>query len=268
MESRENNQEIIYGRDRVMEALKAGTSINRLIYAKGEGTGSLKAILAFAKEKGILSVAQDRKKLDELCGHCNHQGVVAYIAAATYVTPEDILQVAKDKDQAPFVVILDEIQDPHNLGAILRTADAVGAHGVIIPKHRAVGLTGTVAKTSAGAVHHVPVARVTNIPATIDYLKEQGLWIAGTDLSGTMPFYQADFKGAGMASSILSFGNPAVWWTGLAGILFALGCGVITFIIRYFCAYPEGVSFSILIMNIMTPFIEKWTAKEPLGGVK
>ncbi len=195
MESRENNQEIIYGRNSVMEALKAGTSINRLIYAKGEGTGSLKAILAFAKAKGILSVAQDRKKLDELCGHRNHQGVVAYIAAATYVTPEDILQVAKDKDEAPFVVILDEIQDPHNLGAILRTADAVGAHGVIIPKHRAVGLTGTVAKTSAGAVHHVPVARVTNIPATIDYLKEQGLWIAGTDLSGTMPFYQADFKG-------------------------------------------------------------------------
>ena len=195
MESRENNQEIIYGRNSVMEAIKAGTPINRVLYAGGDCAGSLKAILAAAKERGILSATQDRKKLDELCGSRNHQGIVAYIAAASYVEPEDILQIAKDKGEPPFVVILDEIQDPHNLGAILRTADAVGAHGVIIPKHRAAALTGTVAKTSAGAVHHVPVARVTNIPNTIDFLKEQGLWIAGTDLSGTTPFYKADFKG-------------------------------------------------------------------------
>ncbi len=195
MESRENNQEIIFGRNSVMEAIKAGTPINRLLYTGGESAGSLRTILAMAKEKGILTASQDRKKLDELCGNRNHQGIMAYIAAASYVEPEDILQIAKDKGEPPFVVILDEIQDPHNLGAILRTADAVGAHGVIIPKHRAAALTGTVAKTSAGAAHHVPVARVTNIPNTIDYLKEQGLWIAGTDLSGTTPFYKADFKG-------------------------------------------------------------------------
>ena len=195
MESRENNQEIIFGRNSVMEAIKAGTPINRLLYTGGESAGSLRTILAMAKEKGILTASQDRKKLDELCGNRNHQGIMAYIAAASYVEPEDILQIAKDKGEPPFVVILDEIQDPHNLGAILRTADAVGAHGVIIPEHRAAALTGTVAKTSAGAAHHVPVARVTNIPNTIDYLKEQGLWIAGTDLSGTTPFYKADFKG-------------------------------------------------------------------------
>lgn len=195
MVSQESNQEIIYGRNSVQEALKAGIPMNRLLFAGGDGSGSLKSIIGLAKEKGILCVTQERKKLDEICGNRNHQGVVAYIAAASYVEPEDILQVAKEKGEPPFVIILDEIQDPHNLGAILRTADAVGAHGVIIPKHRAAALTGTVAKTSAGAVHHVPVARVTNIPNTIDYLKEQGLWIAGTDLSGTTPFYKADFKG-------------------------------------------------------------------------
>ena len=195
MESQAHNQEIIYGRNSVMEAIKAGIPIHRVLYAGGDCTGSLKAILASAKERGILHANQDRKKLDEICGHRNHQGIIAYVAVASYVEPEDILQIAKDKGEPPFVVILDEIQDPHNLGAILRTADAVGAHGVIIPKHRAAALTGTVAKTSAGAVHHVPVARVTNIPKTIDYLKEQGLWIAGTDLSGTTPFYKADFKG-------------------------------------------------------------------------
>lgn len=195
MESRENNQEIIYGRNSVLEALKAGTPMNRLLITNGDGNGSLRPILALAKERGVLCVTQDRRKLDELCGNKNHQGVAAYIAAASYVTPEEILQRAQEKGEAPFVLILDEIQDPHNLGAILRTADAVGAHGVIIPKHRAAALTGTVAKTSAGAVAHVPVARVTNIPSTIDYLKEQGLWIAGTDLSGTTPFYEADFTG-------------------------------------------------------------------------
>lgn len=195
MVSQENNQEIIYGRNSVQEALKAGIPMNRLLIAGGDGSGSLKSIIALAKERGILCVTQERKKLDEICANRNHQGIAAYIAAASYVEPEDILQIAKAKGESPFVIILDEIQDPHNLGAILRTADAVGAHGVIIPKHRAAALTGTVAKTSAGAVHHVPVARVTNIPNTIDYLKAQGLWIAGTDLSGTTPFYKADFKG-------------------------------------------------------------------------
>lgn len=195
MENKKDSAEIIFGRNAVLEAMKAGTPMNRLITLGGESGGSLKAILALARERGILCTTCDRARLDEICGNRNHQGVAAYIACAEYVEPEEILQRARERGEAPFVLILDEIQDPHNLGAILRTADAVGAHGVIVPKHRAVALTGTVAKTSAGAVSYVPVARVTNIPATLDFLKEQGLWIAGTDLDGDTAFYQADFSG-------------------------------------------------------------------------
>lgn len=194
-EKTNDNNELIYGRNSVMEALKSDTPINRLLVLKEEISGSLKAIVAMASEKGILITYQDRKKLDQLCDKGNHQGVAAYIAAAAYVEPEEILERAKALGEAPFVIILDEIQDPHNLGAIIRTADAVGAHGIILPKRRSCPLTGVVAKTSAGAVSYVPVARVTNIPSTIDYLKEQGLWIAGTDLDGDTEFFNADFKG-------------------------------------------------------------------------
>lgn len=188
-------EDIIYGRNSVLEALKTENTINRIIALKGEETGSLRAIIAQAKEKGIVCNFQDRKNLDRICGGKNHQGVIAYIASAPYVQPEDILRRAEEAGEPPFVLILDEIQDPHNLGAIIRTADAVGAHGVILPKRRACALTGAVAKTSAGALAHVPVARVTNLSATIDYLKEKGLWIAGTDLTGTVDFYDADFRG-------------------------------------------------------------------------
>lgn len=199
--NRENNknnsmsEEILYGRNAVTEAIKSGMPINKVLISSGEVSGSLKAIIALVKEKHIVYQFVDKNKLNDITGTKNHQGVVLYTSPAEYCDIDDILQKAKEANEAPFVIILDEIQDPHNFGAIIRTADAVGAHGIIIPKRRSVQLTGTVAKTSAGASAHVPIARVPNIPAAIDQLKEAGLWIAGTDLTGTVPFYKADFKG-------------------------------------------------------------------------
>lgn len=199
--NRENNknnsmsEEILYGRNAVTEAIKSGMPINKVLISSGEVSGSLKAIIALVKEKHIVYQFVDKNKLNDITGTKNHQGVVLYTSPAEYCDIDDILQKAKEANEVPFVIILDEIQDPHNFGAIIRTADAVGAHGIIIPKRRSVQLTGTVAKTSAGASAHVPIARVPNIPAAIDQLKEAGLWIAGTDLTGTVPFYKADFKG-------------------------------------------------------------------------
>lgn len=194
--SNENiSEEIVYGRNAVTEAIKSGMPINKVLISSGEISGSLKAIMALVKEKHLVYQFVDKNKLSDITGTKNHQGVALYTSPAQYCDVDDILQKAKEANEAPFVIILDEIQDPHNFGAIIRTADAVGAHGIIIPKRRSVQLTGTVAKTSAGASAHVPIARVSNIPATIDQLKEAGLWIAGTDLTGTVPFYKADFKG-------------------------------------------------------------------------
>lgn len=192
--SEQMNSEMIYGRNGVLEALKAGTPINRILYS-GDPKGSMSAIMAKAKEAQVLVSEVSKNKLTEITGTQNHQGVAAYIAPKAYASIEDILQIATDKKEAPFVIVLDEIQDPHNLGAIIRSADAVGAHGVIIPKRRSVQLTGTVSKASAGAVEHVPVARVTNIPATLKELKDAGLWVYGTDLEGETPFYGTDLKG-------------------------------------------------------------------------
>lgn len=188
------NNEIIYGRNGVLEALKAGTPINRILYS-GDPKGSMSAIMAKAKEAHVLVSEVSKNKLTEITGTESHQGVAAYVAPKAYASVDDILQRAADRGENPFVIVLDEIQDPHNLGAIIRTADAVGAHGVIIPKRRSVQLTGVVSKASAGAVEHVPVARVTNIPATLKLLKEAGLWIYGTDLEGDTPFYGTDLKG-------------------------------------------------------------------------
>jgi 23S rRNA (guanosine2251-2'-O)-methyltransferase len=195
MESRENNQEIIYGRNSVMEAVKAGTPINRILYASGECTGSLKSILAIAKDKGILSAVQDRKKLDEICGNKNHQGIVAVGAVKAYSTVDDIFARAEEKGEAPFIIVCDEIEDPHNLGAIIRTAEAAGAHGVIVPKRRSAPLSFAVAKTSAGAVEFMHVARVTNIPQILEELKERGVWIYCADMDGET-FYNANLKGS------------------------------------------------------------------------
>lgn len=190
----EISHEIIYGRNTVQEALKSGRSINKICFS-GEMSGSLGAIIAEAKNNNIVVVKQSREKLDELCGNGNHQGVAAYVAAADYVDVDDILKLAEEKGEDPFIIILDEIQDAGNLGAIIRTADAVGAHGIIIPKRRAVPLTGAVAKASSGAVSYVKVARVPSIVNTIEELKKKGLWVTGTAADGKTTFYNADFSG-------------------------------------------------------------------------
>lgn len=192
----ERKEDQIEGRNAVLEALKSGQEINKLYVAKGEISGSLKQILAIAKERSILIKEADRSALDAMSQSRAHQGVIATISPVHYVSVDDILAKARNKGEAPFVILLDEICDPNNLGSILRTADAVGAHGIILPKHRSISVTATVAKVAAGAVAYVPIARVSNLSTTIDYLKEQGLWIAGTDLQGAVPFYQSNLKGA------------------------------------------------------------------------
>lgn len=174
----------IFGRNTVMEALKSNRTINKIWLAKGEQKGSVREIVALAKEKRITVQIVERSKLDKMFPHENHQGVAASVASADYIAWQDIVDAARQKGEDPLLVILDELEDPHNLGAILRSVDAVGAHGVIIPKRRAVPLTDGVAKASAGAIEHVPVARVSNLVQVIEELKKQGIWIAGADLHG------------------------------------------------------------------------------------
>lgn len=184
----------IFGRNPVMEALKNNRTINKIWLVKGEQKGSVREIVALAKEKRITVQLVERSKLDSMFPHANHQGVAASIAAADYVDWQDIVDSARAKGEDPLLVILDELEDPHNLGAILRSVDAVGAHGVIIPKRRAVPLTDGVAKASTGAVEHVPVARVSNVVQVIEELKKQGIWIAGANMHGTY-LYQQDLTG-------------------------------------------------------------------------
>lgn len=184
----------IYGRNPVLEALKAGTTINKLWVAKGEQKGSIQEILRLAQEQRIQVQWVEKNKLDKQFPGEKHQGVAASVASADYVDWQDILQRAAKKGEDPLVVVLDGLEDPHNLGAILRSVDAVGAHGVIIAKRRSAPLTEGVAKASAGAVEHVPVARVANISQTLDELKKHGLWIAGASMTGTK-MYKQDLKG-------------------------------------------------------------------------
>lgn len=188
--------DILEGRNPILEALKAGRSINKLLIAKGDREGSINQIIAMAREKGIVVQEVERSKLDTISESHGHQGVIAMAAVRNYVEVEDILKAAEEKGEPPFLIILDGIKDAYNLGSILRTSDAVGAHGVVIPKRRAVGLTPVVSKASAGAVEYVPVARVTNIVQTIEYLKSRNVWVVGTDLSGGSPFYSNDLSGA------------------------------------------------------------------------
>lgn len=190
-----DNTEILYGRNPVIEALKSGVSVNKLLIAQGDNSGSMKVILSLARERQLVYQTVDKKKLDDICGHKNHQGVVMYISAGEYADVSDILDRAREKNESPFILILDEIQDPHNLGAMIRTAEACGVHGIIIPKRRSVQLTGAVAKASAGALAHMLIARVPNLPNVIDELKKEGVWIAGTDAGGDTEFFKADFKG-------------------------------------------------------------------------
>lgn len=184
----------IFGRNPVMEALKSGRTINKIWLQKGEQKGSVREIAALAKDKRIAVQMVERSKLDKMFPQENHQGVAASIASADYVDWQDIIDSARERGEDPLLVILDELEDPHNLGAILRSVDAVGAHGVIIPKRRAVPLTDGVAKASAGAIEHVPVARVGNIVQVMEELKKQGIWIAGASMNGQM-MHKQDLTG-------------------------------------------------------------------------
>ena len=175
---------IIEGRNAVLEAFRAGKTMDKLFVLDGCQRGPVKSILREAKKTDTIINFVDKERLDRLANSGHHQGVVAQAAAYEYAEVEDILNAAKEKGEAPFIFILDEIEDPHNLGAIIRTANLCGAHGVIIPKRRAVGLTATVAKTSAGAVNYTPVAKVTNIAKTIEELKKEGMWFVCADMDG------------------------------------------------------------------------------------
>lgn len=191
--SMESGGDVICGRNPVTEALKSGTAIDT-IYIDGNG-GSLGLIRRLAREKGIVVKDAQDKKLSQLSGGASHQGVVAVGACAEYVTVDEILEVSAKKGTPPFIIICDEIEDPHNLGAIIRTAETAGADGIIIPKRRSASLNATVHKTSAGAASYVPVARVSNLASAIDELKERGVWIYGTDASGS-DYTSTDFTGS------------------------------------------------------------------------
>jgi 23S rRNA (guanosine2251-2'-O)-methyltransferase len=184
------------GRNALTEALKSGRTIDKVFIAAGDTDKALQRLVAQAKEAGAVVVPVDRRKLDAMSVTRAHQGVITLAAAHEYATIADILEEARSRGEEPLIVICDELTDPHNLGAILRTAECAGAHGVIIPKRRSVGLTAVVAKASAGAVEYMKVARVTNITSAIEELKKQGVWIFGTAAEGSVPMYQADLKGA------------------------------------------------------------------------
>ncbi len=187
------NANIIIGRNPVMEALKAEREIDKLVVAKG-AEGSIVKIIGMAKDRGIPVMYSEKVGLDRISGGKAHQGVAAYMPAHEYVEVEDILEVAKERGEDPFIIVLDNIEDPHNLGAIMRTAETAGAHGIIIPKRRAVGLTETVAKASAGAIEYMPVAKVVNIAQTLESLKERGIWVAACDMGDSM-YYDANLTG-------------------------------------------------------------------------
>ncbi len=183
------------GRNALAEAIRSGRTIDKVFIASGDTDRALQHLAAQAKEVGAVVVPVDRRKLDAMSTTHAHQGVITLAAAHAYATLDDILQEAEDRGEQPLIVICDELTDPHNLGAILRSAECAGAHGVIIPKRRSVGLTAVVAKASAGAVEYMKVARVTNITVAITQLKERGVWVFGTAAEGAVPMYQADLKG-------------------------------------------------------------------------
>ena len=189
---RDNN--LIIGRNAVSEALRSGRNIDTLLVVRGERNGSVGRIIAECKEKGVVIKEVDKKKLDFMGGQGNHQGVAAYAAVHEYSSVEDIFALAEERGEAPFIILCDELEDPHNLGAIIRTAETAGAHGVIIPKRRNASLTWAVGKASAGAVEYVPVARVGNLASTIDDLKKRGLWVYTADMDG-QNWCETDFSG-------------------------------------------------------------------------
>ena len=191
-ERKEPDANIIIGRNPVTEALKAGREIDKLLVTSREG--SMIKILAMAKEQGIPVMYVEKAALDRISGGQAHQGVAAYVSPYAYSTVDDILARAAERDEDPFIIILDGLEDPHNLGAIMRTAECAGAHGIIIPKRHSCGLTETVAKASAGAIEYMPVAKVTNVAQTVDELKDRGIWVAACDMGGP-EYYRSDMSG-------------------------------------------------------------------------
>ncbi|MCK6255171.1 23S rRNA (guanosine(2251)-2'-O)-methyltransferase RlmB [Fictibacillus sp. KIGAM418] len=187
------SEEFIIGRNPVLEVLRAGRDINKIFVGEGSQKGPVSQVIHMAKENNVLVQFVPKRKLDLLSDGGNHQGVIAAVAAYEYAEIDDLFKKAEEKGEEPFFIILDEIEDPHNLGSIMRTADAAGAHGIIIPKRRAVGLTAAVAKASTGAIEYIPVVRVTNIVQTMKELKERGIWFVGADMKG-----KEDYREAGL----------------------------------------------------------------------
>ena len=194
METNNNslNSNIICGRNSVLEAIRSGREIDRLLVAHGVSGGSVTAIIAKCSAKGILIKEVSPQKLDFLCGGANHQGVAVMFSAQEYSTTADILKTAEERGEKPFIIICDEVEDPHNLGAIIRSAEASGVHGIIIPKRRSASLNATVAKSASGALEYMKVARVTNIASEIEFLKKQGVWVFGADMDGK-PYTDFDY---------------------------------------------------------------------------
>lgn len=187
--------DIIAGRNPVSEAIRSSRPIDKILVARGEKSGAVVGILVKARDKKIPIKEVDRTKLDYISGGAAHQGIIAFAAVKEYSTVEEIFEYAQSRGEAPFIIVLDEVEDPHNLGAIIRTAECAGAHGVIVPKRRSASLSYTVGKASAGAVEYMRVARVTNIAKLIDELKEKGVWVFGADMNGT-DYTECDFSGA------------------------------------------------------------------------
>lgn len=191
----EEREDLIEGRNAVIEALRAGRAVDKVYIARGDTDRTLGFIASNAREAGIAVTECDRRKLDAMSVTKSHQGVIAVCAVRAYCSVDDILAVAETRGEAPFVIVCDEISDPHNLGAIIRSAECAGVHGVVIPKRRSAGMTAVVGKTSAGAVEHMAVARVSNISAVLEDLKAKGLWVYGASADGTSPLWQTDFSG-------------------------------------------------------------------------
>lgn len=193
MENEEYNDQV-EGRNAVLELLESGRDINKILIANGEKHGSIHKILAIAKERKIIVTEMERNKLNQIAQTPNNQGVIAIVPPYDYCEVDDILEEAKRKNEMPFILILDGIEDPHNLGSIIRTAETAGVHGIIIPKRRAASVNSTVSKVSAGAVEYMKIARVNNINETIRYLKEQDVWICGTDMDTNTIYTKQDYK--------------------------------------------------------------------------
>ena len=185
----------VEGRNSVLELLDSGKDINKIYITKGEKHGSINKIIQKAKDKKVIIIEKDRRQMDKIAENTNYQGVIAIVPPYEYCDVEDILKVAKERNEIPFILILDGIEDPHNLGSIIRTAETAGVHGIIIPKRRAAQVNSTVNKTSAGAAEYVKIARVNNLNETINYLKEKNIWIYGTDAQGSSYYDEQDYKG-------------------------------------------------------------------------